>query len=247
MIFEIHRFDSVTSTNDIAAEYAKEGAKEGTVILADSQTNGRGRMGRRFVSAKSCGIYMSLLLRPSFSAENSLLITTAAAVAVAEAVEKHTGKRAQVKWVNDIYLDEKKVCGILCEGRAAEGEKLEYAVLGIGINLEEPRGGFEKSIENIAGALFCTGDSYDRDAIIRDVLENFAAYYENLLQKPHFDGYKRRNMLFGKEVDIIRGGERTGEGVAGDIAEDFSLRIITKDGEKHLLTGEVSVKVKKPQ
>lgn len=247
MIFEIHNFDSVTSTNDLAAEYAKKGAKEGTVIISDSQTNGRGRMGRQFVSKGRCGIYMSIVLRPAFSAENSLLITTAAAVAVAKAVEKHTGKQAKIKWVNDIYLNDRKVCGILTEGRAAKDGCLEYAILGIGVNLCEPVGGFDKSIENIAGALFCAGDSYDRDAIIRDVLENFAAYYENLSEKPHFCEYASRNMLIGKKVDILRAGERIGEGIACGIAEDFSLCIVTRNGEERLSTGEVSVKVKKPQ
>ena len=242
-MFEIERFDSVTSTNDIAALRARDGAKEGTVILALSQSAGRGRMGRRFVSEKNCGIYMSVLLRPSFSAENSLLITTAAAVAVAETVEKYTGKRADIKWVNDVYLDGKKVCGILTEGRVTD-KKLEYAILGIGLNLCEPTGGFDKSIKDIAGAIFEKGNAPDTEEVARDILCNFERYYKNLLDKPHFDGYISRNMLMQKDVDIIRGGERAGEGKVLGIADDFSLKLLTSSGEIALSTGEVSVKMK---
>ncbi len=241
MIFEIRRFESVTSTNDLAAEYARNGAKEGTVILADSQTAGRGRMGRKFFSPEKNGIYMSLVLRPRFSAENALLITTAAAVAVAKTVEKHTAKKALVKWVNDIYINEKKVCGILTEGKTDSSGGLEYAILGIGVNLKKPRGGFDKSIESIAGALFEDGE-YDVEQIALDILEAFDGYYKNILEKPHFEEYASRNMLLGKKVDIIRAGECVGEGMAGEIAEDFSLYIRTANGKIKLSTGEVSVK-----
>ena len=242
MIIEIHKFASVTSTNDIAAEYAKDGAKEGTLIIADTQTKGRGRMGREFLSHEKSGIYMSLVLRPEFSAENSLLITTAAAAAVAKAIEKHTAKTAKIKWVNDIYINEKKVCGILTEGKITPTGMLEYAILGIGINLTVPKGGFGKSIENVAGALFDTEDVFDKEQIVSDILSEFSCYYENLLQKPHFEEYASRNMLFGKKVDIIRAGVRVGEGVAGEIADDFSLCVDTENGKTKLSTGEVSVK-----
>ncbi|MBR5539095.1 MAG: biotin--[Clostridia bacterium] len=232
-MFKIERFDSVTSTNDIAAQRANEGAKEGIVILASSQTNGRGRMGRNFVSEKNCGIYMSVLLRPAFSPENSLLITTAAAVAVSETVEKYTGKSAQIKWVNDVYLDGKKVCGILTEGRIS-GDKLEYAILGIGLNLTEPVGGFDESIKDIAGAIFRCGEAFDREKIVSDILANFEKYYRILKAKPHFDGYVSRNMLLQREVDIIRGGETVGEGKVIGIAEDFSLEVLTDSGKINL-------------
>jgi len=242
-MFEIERFDRVASTNDIAAERARAGAREGTVILASSQSAGRGRMGRRFVSEENCGVYMSVLLRPAFSPENSLLITTAAAVAVAETVEKYTGKAAQIKWVNDVYIDGKKVCGILTEGRIS-GDKLEYAILGIGLNLIVPSGGFDDSIKDIAGALFEKENAPDTEEVARNILSNFEKYYKCLLDKPHFDGYARRNMLMQREVDIIRGGEKAGEGKVIGIADDFSLKLLTSSGEISLSTGEVSVKIK---
>ena len=106
-MFKIQHFDTVTSTNDIIKDLAINGAPEGTVVIADAQTAGRGRMGRRFMSPSGTGLYMSVLLRPKLGATAALLITTAAAVAVATAIEKHTKKDTYIKWVNDIYLNEK--------------------------------------------------------------------------------------------------------------------------------------------
>lgn len=240
-MFEIKRFAEVTSTNDIIKAMAKDGAPEWTVAVADRQTAGRGRMGRSFMSPSGTGIYMSVLLRPTLCADLSLLITTAAATAVAKAVEKHTGKAAKIKWVNDIFLDGKKVCGILTEGQITQSTALDYAVLGIGVNLEPPKGGFGE-LENIAGALF-NGGGYDRDRIIFDILENFAEYYKNLADRPHLKDYVSRDMLSGKTVKVIRAGEVLCEAKVCGIDENFAL-VIERDGKKeHLATGEVSVKI----
>ena len=200
-------------------------------------------MGRQFVSADKSGVYMSVVLRPCFAAEKSGLITTAAAVSVAETVEKYTKKRVSIKWVNDVYLDGKKVCGILTEGRVSNG-KFDHAILGIGLNVTEPRGGFDESIKDIAGALFPACTDFDAKEIAADILGNFWRYYENLVVKPHFSAYAERNMLVGKAVDIIRAGERCGEGRVLGLTEDFALRILTSAGEEILSSGEVSVKVK---
>ena len=145
----------VTSTNTLLKAQAEQGAPEGTVLIAESQTAGKGRLGRHFTSPPGTGIYFSLLLRPHCTAEKSLFITTTAAVAVCEAIEQVTGLNPQIKWVNDVYLNEKKVCGILTEASVDfENGGLNWAVLGIGINIAVPEEGFPEEIRSIAGAIF---------------------------------------------------------------------------------------------
>ena len=239
-MFKITHLSEVTSTNDIIKDMAKAGAPAFSVVIADSQTAGRGRMGRSFMSPSGTGLYMSVLLRPDFSPDKALLITTAAAVSTAKAIEKHTGKTAFIKWVNDIFVDGKKVCGILTEGSVANG-CLEYAVLGIGINLMKPHGGFV-GLENIAGAIF-ENENYDKDALVNDILENFADYYLDLENSPHYSEYVARDMLCGKEVDVIRAGELLYSAKVVRIDKDFSLTVEHDGKKENLATGEVSVKI----
>lgn len=233
MNFVIEKYDTVSSTNDLLKEKARAGAPAGTVIVAARQTAGRGRMGRSFLSEEG-GLYMSVLLRPEGAAADALTLTARAAVAVALTVEKYTGKATQIKWVNDIYQNGKKVCGILAEGQANAGG-LDFVVLGIGINLRAPKGGFPKELSEIAGALF-TEEDFDRDAILSDVLENLSA------ENPYAE-YAKRDMLFGKTVTVYRGGERVAVAKASGIAEDYGLRLVTAKGEEVLRTGEVTVRL----
>ena len=125
--------DSVTSTNTLLKQIAEHGGAEGMVLIAHQQTQGKGRLGRAFFSPKGTGLYLSVLLRPRFSAEEALSITTAAAVAVAQAIDAVTGEYPQIKWVNDVYLRGRKVCGILTEAAVDfESSGLHYAILEIG-------------------------------------------------------------------------------------------------------------------
>lgn len=239
-MFKIKRFSKVTSTNDIAKDLAKSGEAEGTVIIADAQECGRGRMGRAFFSPEGTGLYMSILLRPKFKAENATLITTAAAAAIAKAIEKHTGEDVKIKWVNDIFKNGKKVCGILTEGSVTQEGLFEYAILGIGINLTYPKGGFG-TLEGIAGAVF-ENRPFDREGFISDILDGFWQYYRSLEHKPHFDDYVKRDMLCGREVDVIRAGEVIYSAKAVDIDKDFRL-VVEHDGVlETLFCGEASVK-----
>ena len=239
-MFNIKHFSKVTSTNDIAKDLAKGGEEEGTVIIADAQECGRGRMGRSFFSPLGTGLYMSILLRPAFGADKSQLLTTAAAVSVAKAIEKHTGEAVQIKWVNDIFKNGKKVCGILTEGSVLQNGLFEYAILGIGVNLTRPKEGFG-SLENIADAVF-SDDSFDRDAFIHDILANFEQYYRTITEKKHFDEYIKRDMLRGEIVDVISGGEVLYRAKVIGIDEDFSL-LVEHDGIKEtVFSGEVSIK-----
>lgn len=237
----IHYFDTVTSTNDIAKALAKSGATEGTVIVANHQSAGRGRMGRSFMSPEGTGLYMSIVLRPSLPPEKSLLITTAAAAAVAVTAEKHSSAVAKIKWVNDVYMRGKKVAGILTEGQIC-GESLDFAVLGIGINLTAPKDGFGE-LDKIAGAVF-KNDEFDKAAFLKDVLDTFFSYYKKLEEKPHYRDYVSRDMLCGKTVSVIRAGEVLYNATALGIDRNFAL-MIEHGGEKEILTsGEVSVKEK---
>ena len=152
--YKITVLESTGSTNEALKREART-AGEWTVVIADSQTGGKGRMTRKFFSPKNCGIYMSVLLKPTLSVEKSVLITAAAAVAVSEAIEKLGHRETKIKWVNDVFICNKKVCGILTEGGInTETMGLDWAVLGIGINAYTPDGGFDDEIADIAGAVF---------------------------------------------------------------------------------------------
>lgn len=233
----------VTSTNTVLKQEAERGAPEGSVLIAESQTAGKGRLGRQFHSPLDTGLYLSILLRPSFSAEQSLFITTAAAVAVAEAVEDITGHKTQIKWVNDIYLEGRKVCGILTEANVDfESGRLNWAVLGIGINIAKPPEGFPEEIKDIATALFPDGCSVAvRSSLAAAVISRFFTHYERLTEKEFMSEYKRRSFLTGKEVTFTLGNE-TIHGVVTGISDDAHLLVKTENGEERAFSaGEVTL------
>ena len=147
----VHLYKTVPSTNLVAKDYAERGEKEG-VFIAEKQTAGRGRQGRSFFSPENSGLYVSFLLRPSISPEDVYILTTTAAVAVSETIELFSGREARIKWVNDVLVANKKVCGILVEG-SMTGQENDYAVIGIGINLFPPEGGFPDGLEEKAGTV----------------------------------------------------------------------------------------------
>lgn len=243
-IEEILVYKTVTSTNDLAKQYALDLKPEGTVIVAREQTAGRGRKGRSFYSPMSTGVYISVLLRPELTAEKTLYITTAAAVAVAKAIEKISGKEAKIKWVNDIFVDGKKVCGILTEGAIDfETGKMQYAVLGIGVNIKKPENDFPSEIQNIAGSVFDTTDKEVSSIIVAEILNNFMNYYKNLASKPFYEEYKKRMFLIGKHLTVYSGKDSY-PAVAIDLDKELSLIVKDENGNiKKLNTGEVSIKI----
>ena len=238
---------SVTSTNTILKELASEGEAEGRVLIAEEQTGGRGRLGRNFYSPARTGLYMSILLRPKVTVEDSLYITTSAAVSVAKAIEKVTGCEAKIKWVNDIFCDGKKVCGILTEaGVDFEGGGLEYCIVGIGINVARPQGDFPDEIKEIAGGIFEPNrySSNLRSKLAAEILNYFWGYYSEFSKKAFIDEYRRRSFLIGKEVNIISG-DQLQNAKALDIDENARLVVQLPDGEiKTLSSGEVSIRPK---
>lgn len=238
-------YPEVTSTNTLAKQMAEEGAPEGTVILAETQTAGRGRRDHRFHSPPGGGIYMSLILRPAFSARDSLCITTCAAVAVARAIEAIAGTPARIKWVNDVFCHGKKVCGIATEASIdLESGGLRYAVLGIGINVfpgDEP---FPNDLSAIATTVFpAPPEGADvRSRLAAEVLNGFLTEYPHLTEKRFFADYRARSMLLGQPIHILRGGEMI-PALALDLDRDFGLRVRLADGsEETLSSGEVSIR-----
>lgn len=238
-------YKSVTSTNTVAKTMAMDGEPEGKVIIAEEQTKGKGRMGRSFYSPKGTGIYFSILLRPQMKAEEALFITTSAAVAVARAIEKISDCKAQIKWVNDIYCDGKKVCGILTEaGVDFESQGLEYAVLGIGINVAKPAGDFPEELQDKATSLF--GDKPNqaetRSRLVAEVLNEFWECYRQGATKEYLTEYRERSFLIGQQVYVVNQ-EELGLARVIDIDEEARLVVQRQNGTLQALSsGEVSVK-----
>ncbi len=240
MTYTFRTYDELDSTNRLAHELAKSGAPEGTVITAHRQTNGRGRLGRSFYSPDGTGLYMSLVLRPSLLPEQVPLITTAAATAIARAAETLTGEAMQIKWVNDVYRRGKKVAGILTEG-AFNGTKTAYAILGIGVNLAPPVGGFPPDIAEKAGALF-DAPCEKHEELCTLILQNFETDYAHLTDKPFLEEYRSRSLLNGKTVQLLSVDDMPTEtATVLGIDDDFALVVQTKNGIRHLKSGDVSV------
>lgn len=234
-------YDCVDSTNRLAKERAANGAAEGLVILSDTQTAGRGRLGRTFCSPAGTGLYMSVVLRPVLPAEKALLITTAAAVAVCRAIERVSDRKAQIKWVNDVYCDEKKVCGILTEAAFA-GDNMAYAVLGIGINVRDPEGGFSCEIADIATSVY-GGRGGDRCALAAAVLDAFFEEYARLSEEHHVQEYRDRSCLIGKAITVKA---PTGDCAATALGVDEQCRLLVRYGdgrEDALSSGDVSIRI----
>lgn len=241
----LHVHDTVTSTNTLLRELAQQDAPEGTVVLANAQTAGRGRCGRVFYSPCRSGIYMSLLLRPKLPVEETLFITAAAAVSVADAIDVAAGVRTRIKWVNDIYLQERKVCGILTEGALdLENGMLRYAVLGIGINIAPPEDGFPPELSGIAGSLFPDGQVPEgfADKLAAGVLSAFDARYRALPSHDFLTRYRDQSMLTGRQVTVVQG-EREQKALVLGIDDACRLQVRYPDGsEAALSSGEVRIR-----
>lgn len=235
--------DVTGSTNDDMKKAAREGEDEISLLVAYSQTAGKGSKGRSFFSPDGTGLYMSFLIRPDCSAGESTLLTPMAAVATALAIEKVTGAEAKIKWVNDIFVDGRKASGILTEGAAGrDGHRMEWAVVGIGINIKRPDEGFPAEIENIAGGVY-EGSEDIRNRLAAEVANNFVRYYRRLTDREFYGEYKDRLFILSKQVTVTSAKESY-PATAVDIDKDFHLKIRLSDGEERLLSsGEVSVKV----
>ena len=232
------------STNTLLKKMALEGATEGTIIIADRQTGGRGRMGRSFYSPEGTGIYMSILLRPEdMKPAEALKVTTMAAVAACDAVEEVCGKNAMIKWVNDIFIDGRKTMGILTEAAFGVHNKIEYAVLGIGINAYAPEDGFPEEIEKVAGAVFDDKKEDGRNMLAASFINHFFDYYEERDNSDYSKRYREKSLAIGREIRVLSSeGEK--RAIAMDV--DDECRLIVKYPDEtieKLSSGEISIRL----
>lgn len=237
---EVHQ--EITSTNTVLKAKAAS-SPEWYTIVSGYQSAGRGRIGRSFYSPADTGVYLSILLHPNLPAAQSIRITTAAAVAACRAMEAVTDARPGIKWVNDVFVDGKKVCGILTEGAMnLETGGLDWAVLGIGLNVYAPKGGFPEELRNIAGAIATECSPDLRCRLAAAFLESFAQIYDSL-DKPQFsEEYRKRCFLLGKPISVLKP-DGTVPAVAIDIDEECGLVVEYPDGRRETLSsGEVSVR-----
>ncbi len=235
---EVHNI--VSSTNTLLRERTHE--PEGLVVAANEQTAGMGRMGRSFYSPKETGVYFSILLKPPQA--DATFITTMAAVAVCQAIERISNKKPKIKWVNDVYVEGKKVCGILTQASfSLENKTVEYAILGIGLNVYAPPSGvFPSEIESVAGAIFEKPQGELKNRLLAEVLNCFFTLYHSP-PKVVAAEYKALSFVIGREVLVIQP-THSAPATVLDIDENCNLVVSYADGSRHVLSsGEISIKV----
>ena len=241
---EIYNYKTISSTNEIAKNLALSGAKHGTVVISEEQTAGKGRLGRSFYSPANTGIYMSIILRPNLTAMDSVLITTSASVAICNAIQKVTGIECQIKWINDIYLNNKKVGGILTEASTNfESGTIDYLILGIGINFNQPKDDFPDELKSIASSLFNNNNNnINRNMLCAEIISNILDMIPRIKNYDFISEYKKRSIVLNQEIIYISSGISS-KGKAININCDGSLVVEHDDGSiKILNSGEVSIR-----
>ena len=246
----IQTMESTTSTNDLAKLYANQNSTTPAIFISEEQTAGRGRLGRKFVSPSKTGLYISLCLFPTIALEDLSLITCATAVACVETLEELTGKSLNIKWVNDLFYQDKKVGGILTEIISDfESQQVQALIVGMGINLIENPQSFPEELHSIVGSIFSSKTEYDnssfnRNHFIAQFLEKWTFYYQNLSKRDFIESYKEHSNVIGKFVNIFEGNQ-TYSAYAKDIDENGHLIIEKEDNTLHSLSyGEVSIRTK---
>ena len=240
----IHCFSEVASTNDLAKEMAAIGAKEGTVIIAETQTSGKGRLGRKWTSPKG-GIWLSTILRPKLSAKDIPKITLMTSLAVAKAISQLFNLKTEVKWPNDVLINAKKVCGILTEANT-RGDITNFVVVGIGINANIEYASLPKQVRKNATSLkHELKREIDREQFLRVLLEKMEHYYVMLINgkfNPVLKEWKSLCGFLGSYVEVTSWEEKI-EGWAIDVDENGALIIKLHDGTlRKVLSGDVSLK-----
>lgn len=233
----------VDSTNERAKALALEGASAGTTVIADAQSSGKGRMGRKFESPPGAGIYMSMILRPRFDMRNGVLITTAAAVAVCRAIKAVTDIKPGIKWVNDIYVEKRKVAGILTEGITdLESGTIESVVVGIGLNFKAVPGAYPKELLDKIGMLFDgISPNITRNEMAAAIINELWNISENLEERSFISEYKELSILLGRDVFYIENGEKHPSKVV-DIDDNGALIVEHEGVSRRLSSGEISIR-----
>lgn len=242
-VWSVTETEEIPSTNTALKELARRGAPAGTVLIARRQTAGRGRMGRSFYSPDGTGLYLSALLRPDCPPGEALNVTVAAAVAACKSGEQVCGNPLGIKWVNDLYRDGKKVCGILTEGETdPKTGRLNFVICGVGFNVCPPENGFPEELSAIAGSLCDRFDPSLRISLAGAFLKEFR---QALTADPKavIDEYRNRSILIGRSV-FAPDGAFPGEATVLTVDGGGGLVLRFPDGTERTLTaGEVSVRL----
>ena len=242
--FNLELIPCTGSTNALLRERAAAGAAEGSVILANQQTQGRGRLGRDFYSPPDTGIYLSLLLRPrGLEPSKAVKLTTMAAVAACNAIEEVSGKEAEIKWVNDISLKGKKVCGILTEASySLESGSLDYVILGVGFNVYPPAGGFPGELADIADSILKIQTDQGKNRLAASFLRRFLEIYRGKDGADYAAVYRSKSMVIGRPIRVISPAG-TRNAYALDVDRDCRLIVRWEDGTvEHLSSAEISIR-----
>jgi BirA family biotin operon repressor/biotin-[acetyl-CoA-carboxylase] ligase len=237
----VHYFETLDSTNNLAKELAARGAPEGTVVVAEAQTGGRGRLGREWDSPPGLGLYVSLVLRPMLPPMDLPQITLTTAVAVARAVRRVAGVAPGIKWPNDLILNGKKLGGVLTE-METESDRIRHVVVGLGLNVNNP--GFPPELAATATSLtLATGGAFSRVDLLKAWLEEFDGLYDRFLNQGFgeiLEEWKEFAVTLGRPV-TVRQGPREISGLALDVAPDGALLLRTADREiVRVISGEIT-------
>ncbi len=243
---KIHYLSETDSTNNVARELAEQGFKEGTIVVSETQTRGKGRLGRKWISPKG-GIWLSIILKPKIKPSELIKITLLTAVAVAKAIKEELNINAEIKWPNDVLVDERKVCGILTE-TFSQGEKLQYVIVGIGINANFDISVFPEELRRTATSLKkVLGREINRERLICSLLRKMEFYYEALMKgrtKAILNEWRKLSSMLGYKVEVSSFKERF-EGTAVDIDNEGWLIVKLDDGTlKKIVSGDVTVRKK---
>lgn len=227
--FDVRAFSVCPSTNAELLCEARRGARAGTLFVAERQSEGRGRLGRSFFSPAESGVYFSLLLRPETSADPTFL-TALSALCVADAAEALGSSECRIKWVNDVYADGKKCCGILTQG-IYTNETLSAAVVGIGANLFSPKDGFPEEFASRAGAFFDAERKKMREQFVFEVVSRLFAR-QNETPSDRLDEYRQRSCVLGRRVEVLQNGVSF---FAEALEIDEKLRLVVRDERGKIL------------
>ena len=242
----LHWFDTTPSTNTRAKEMAAAGAPHGTMLIAGAQSAGRGRMGRNFSSPAGMGVYMSVILRPNCAAGQLMHLTCAAAVAMCDAVEKVSGLRPAIKWINDLVVGKKKLGGILTELSLVPGtDRVAYAIIGIGINcLQNPKD-FPPELQEMAISLSeATGKSISPAVLAAAMVRSLWEMDRQLFTDRHaiMARYQKECITLGKDILVVRG-DISRHGTALSLTDDGGLLVRFEDNTTEVLqSGDVSIR-----
>lgn len=235
---DVFCFDVIDSTNSEAKRNSLKLTDTPLLFVTNAQTAGRGRLGRSFYSPKDTGLYMSLMLKAKEDVQDIVCMTTAVSVCVTDALKTLCNIDAEIKWVNDIYIGSKKVCGILCEAVTDEKTcKIKGIIIGIGINISTTD--FPQELSQTAVSL---GQAIDRSRLCAIITDNIIEMYENIGSRDFITKYKERSLVLGKKINYTENGV-TKKATAIDIDNNGGLVIETESGIKTLSTGEITVRL----